>query len=83
MTVPSTRDETLAGSDGDYTAMDWHATTGSQPFNQGATPQTVDGMLSRHMLAQPLECEPPIHGTSLILLNNLTPISPNTSHRTK
>ena len=42
----STRDETLAASDGDYTAMSWSATTGSHLFNQGATPQLGDGTLS-------------------------------------
>ena len=40
--IPSTRDETLASSDGNYAAVNWSATTGSQLFNQGATPQFGD-----------------------------------------
>ena len=77
--VPSTRDETLTSSDGNYPAVSWSATTGSQLFNQGATPQFRDGMPSQNMLGQPVECEPPTKGASLVpahLVNKFTPISP-------
>ena len=55
--VPSTRDETLTSSDGNYPAVSWSATTGRQLFNQGATPQFRDGIPSQNMLDQPVECE--------------------------
>ena len=77
--IPSASDETLASSDGDYTAVSWSATTGSQLFNQGATPQLRDGTSTQDMLGQPVECEPPTQGASLIparLVNKFTPISP-------
>ena len=77
--VPSTRDETLTSSDGNYPAVSWNATTGSQLFNQGATPQFRDGMPSQNMLDQPVECESPTQGASVIpvrLVNKFTPISP-------
>ena len=77
--VPSTRDETLTSSDGNYPAVSWSATTGSQLFNQGATPQFIHGMPSQNMLGQPGECESPTEGASGIpvrLVNKFTPISP-------
>ena len=77
--IPSTRDETLTSSDGNYPAVSWSATTGSQLFNQGATPQFRDGMPSQNMLGQPVECESPTQGASVILarlVNKFTPISP-------
>ena len=77
--VPSTRDETLTSSDGNYPAVSWRATTGSQLFNQGAMPQFTDGMPSQNMLDQPVECESPTQGASVIpahLVNKFTPISP-------
>ena len=46
--VPLTSDETLTGSDGNYSAVSLSATTGSQLFNQGAMPQFRDGMLSQN-----------------------------------
>ena len=81
--IPSTRDDTLASSNGDYTAVSWSATTGSQLFNQGATPQLGDRMSTQDMLGQPVEFEPPTQGASLIparLVNKFTPISP-TKHK--
>ena len=42
-----TRNETLASGDSDYKAMSWSTTTGSQPLNQGATPQLGGGMSSQ------------------------------------
>ena len=77
--IPSTRDDTLASSDRDYTAVSWSATTGSQLFNQGAIPQLGDGTSTQDMLGQPVEFEPPTQGASLIqarLVNKFTPISP-------
>ena len=77
--VPSTRDETLTSSDGNYPAVSWSATTGSQLFNQGAMPQFRDGMPPQNMLGQPVECEPPTQGASVIptrLVNKFTLISP-------
>ena len=77
--VLSTSDETLTGSDGNYAAVSWSATTGSQLLNQGARPQFGDGMPSQDMLGQPVECEPPTQGASLVparLVNKFTPISP-------
>ena len=76
--IPLTRDETLASSHDNYADVSWSATTGSQLFNQGATPQFGDGMLSQDMLGQPVECETPTQGASLVLarLVNKFPISP-------
>ena len=77
--VPSTRDETLTSSDDNYPAVSWRATTGSQLFNQGATPQFRDGIPSQNVLGQPVECESPTQGASVIptrLVNKFTPISP-------
>ena len=51
----------------------------TQLFNQGANPQFGDEIPSQNMLGQPVECEPPTQGASLILarlVNKFTPISP-------
>ena len=77
--IPLTRDETLTGSDDNYAAVSWSATTGSQLLNQGATPQFGDGMPSKDMLGQPVECKTQTQGASLVLarlVNKFTPISP-------
>ena len=77
--IPSTRGDTLVSSDRDYTAVSWSATTGSQLFNQGATPQLRDGTSTQDMLDQQVEFEPPTQGARLIparLVNKFTPISP-------
>ena len=74
--IPSTRDETLTSSDDNYAAVSWSVTTGSQLLNQGARSQFGDGMPS---LGQPVECETPTQGASLVpahLVNKFTPISP-------
>ena len=77
--IPLTTDETLTSSDGNYAAVSWSATTGSQLFNQSAIPQFIYGMPSQNMLDQPVECESPTQGASVIptcLVNKFTPISP-------
>ena len=77
--IPLTTDETLTSSDNNYATVSWSATTGSQLFNHGDTPQFGDGMPSQDMLGQLVECETPTQGASLVsahLVNQFTPISP-------